>query len=108
MQQIAQAIKEGAMAFLKRQYYTITALAVAVAILLGFISQNWHTPVAFIIGATCSALSGFIGMWVSVNANLRTAAAAKIGLNDALKVSFRGGSVTGLSVTVLSLIGPLV
>lgn len=106
MQKIAQAIREGAMAFLKRQYTTIALLAVVVAVILGVLSKDgWHTPVSFICGALCSALAGFIGMYVSINANLRTAAAAKKGLDAALKISFRGGAVTGLSVTALSLLG---
>jgi K(+)-stimulated pyrophosphate-energized sodium pump len=106
MQSIAQAIREGAMAFLKRQYTTIALLAIVVAMLLGVLSKNgWYTPVSFICGALCSALAGFIGMYVSINANLRTAAAAQKGLDAALKISFRGGAVTGLSVTALSLLG---
>ncbi|MCE5284953.1 MAG: sodium-translocating pyrophosphatase [Pelosinus sp.] len=106
MQSIAQAIREGAMAFLKRQYTTIALLAIIVAVVLGVISKSgWYTPVSFICGALCSALAGFIGMYVSINANLRTAAAAKKGLDAAIKISFRGGAVTGLSVTALSLLG---
>lgn len=106
MQQISLAIREGAMAFLKRQYLTIAVLALVVACILGFLSKDgWHTPIAFICGALCSALAGFIGMYVSVNANLRTAAAARLGLDSALKMSFRGGAVTGLAVTALSLLG---
>lgn len=106
MQEIALAIKQGAMAFLKRQYTTIAILAVIVAIILSIMSKDGlHTPLAFIIGALCSALAGFIGMYVSVNANLRTASAARKSLNDALKISFRGGAVTGLAVTALSLLG---
>ncbi|VBB06628.1 pyrophosphate-energised proton pump [Lucifera butyrica] len=106
MQEIALAIKQGAMAFLKRQYTTIAILAVIVAIILSLVTKDGgHTPLAFVIGALCSALAGFIGMYVSVNANLRTASAARRSLNDALKISFRGGAVTGLAVTALSLLG---
>lgn len=106
MQEISQAIKEGAMAFLKRQYTTILVLSVIVALILGLITHgSLHTPLSFMIGALCSALAGFIGMYVSVNANLRTASAARRSLNAALKISFRGGAVTGLAVTALSLLG---
>ena len=106
MQEIALAIKQGAMAFLKRQYITIAFLSIVVAVILGFVTKDGgHTPLAFIIGALCSALAGFIGMYVSVNANLRTASGAQRGINDALKLSFRGGAVTGLAVTALSLLG---
>ncbi len=110
MQDIAQAIKEGAMAFLKRQYKTIAVLAIVVAILLGFVTKgddifNWHTFIAFITGALCSGIAGFIGMYVAVNANVRAAAGAKHSLNRSLTISFRGGAVTGLAVTTLSLIG---
>ncbi|CUH96563.1 K(+)-insensitive pyrophosphate-energized proton pump [Propionispora sp. 2/2-37] len=106
MQEIALAIRQGAMAFLKRQYSTIAIMTVIVAILLSLLSKDGvHTPLAFVIGAACSAIAGFIGMYVSVNANLRTASAARSSLNEALKISFRGGSVTGLAVTALSLLG---
>lgn len=107
MQEISSAIKQGAMAFLRRQYTTIYILAIIVAIVLWLVTgtNGKYTAIAFISGAICSGLSGFIGMFVSVNANLRTAAGAKKSLNDALKISFRGGAVTGLSVTALSLLG---
>lgn len=110
MQEIARAIREGAMAFLKRQYKTIAALAVVVAVLLSFLTKgesvfNWHTFVAFITGALCSGLAGFIGMYAAVNSNIRAAAGAKHSLNKSLTISFRGGAVTGLAVTTLSLIG---
>ena len=111
MQEIAQAIKEGAMAFLSRQYKTIAILAVVVSILLGFATKkgddifNWHTFSSFIVGALCSGLAGYIGMYVAVNSNIRAAAGAKHSLNRSLTISFRGGAVTGLAVTTLSLIG---
>lgn len=110
MQEIAQAIKDGAMAFLKRQYKTIAVLAIIVGILLSFVTRgdsifNWHTLIAFITGALCSGIAGFIGMYVAVNANIRTAAGAKHSLNRSLTIAFRGGAVTGLAVTTLSLIG---
>jgi K(+)-stimulated pyrophosphate-energized sodium pump len=106
MQEIAAAIKEGALAFLNRQYKTIGILAVIVAaILLVTSKEGWYTAVAFICGAFASALSGYIGMYTAVTANLRTAAGARKGLNQALQVAFRGGAVTGLSVSALSLLG---
>ena len=111
MQEIAAAIKDGAMAFLSRQYKTIAVMAIIVSVVLGFITRtgdavfNWYTFISFIAGAVCSALSGFIGMYVAVSSNVRAAAGAKSSLNKALIVAFRGGAVTGLSVTTLSLIG---
>ena len=105
MAEVAAAIREGAYAFLRRQYMTIYGLAIVVAILLFFTPEGYHTSIAFLSGAIASGLAGFIGMYTSVNANLRTAAAARRSLNDALVVSFRGGAVTGLAVTALSLLG---
>ncbi|MBP5426900.1 MAG: sodium-translocating pyrophosphatase [Clostridiales bacterium] len=110
MQEIAKAIKDGAMAFLSRQYKTISVMAIVVAVVLGFITKgrssfNWYTFVSFIAGAICSGLSGFIGMYVAVSSNIRAAAGARDSLNKALIISFRGGAVTGLSVTTLSLVG---
>lgn len=112
MQEIALAIKQGANAFLKRQYYTIGVLSLAMAVLLlvvyylsGNINYGWHTALAFILGAFCSALSGYIGMAVAVKANLRTAAAATKSLNLALRVAMRAGAVSGIMVVTLSLLG---
>jgi len=112
MQEIAQAIKEGAMAFLRRQYITIAVMTAVLAVIIFFAyylsgntSYAWHTAVAFILGAACSALAGFIGMYVSVKANLRTAAAAQKSLNKALQVAMRGGAVSGILVVALSLLG---
>jgi len=112
MQEIAAAIRQGAMAFLKRQYTTITVFTLILAavifliyFLTGNFSYGWHTALAFLLGATCSALSGFIGMHISVRANLRTAAVVGKSLNQALKVSLRGGAVSGISVVALSLLG---
>ncbi|HHW39660.1 MAG TPA: sodium-translocating pyrophosphatase [Syntrophomonadaceae bacterium] len=105
MQEVAGAIREGANAFLARQYTTIGVLAAVVAVILFIVTKDYRTPVAFILGALCSALSGFIGMYVAVRSNLRTAAAATKSLDRALRVSFRGGAVTGLAVTSLSLLG---
>ncbi len=118
MQKVADAIFKGAMAFLNRQYRTIAILAVFAAIvvaavlaLLGQGSQAdkiglaWHTAVAFLIGAFCSGLSGFIGMYVAVKSNSRTASAATRSLGEALMVSLRGGAVSGFLVVALSLLG---
>ncbi|MBI2134740.1 sodium-translocating pyrophosphatase [Candidatus Woesearchaeota archaeon] len=102
MQQISDAIKEGAMAFMKRQYKTIAVFTVIIAAILWFL---FGMPVAsgFILGALLSGLSGFIGMNISVRANVRTAETAKKGLKEALDLAFKGGSVTGLAVVGLAL-----
>ena len=113
MQQIAAAIKEGAEAFLKRQYRTIYALSVVLAILIYalylFLGKGQplalKTVISFFAGAVCSGLAGFSGMFVSIRANLRAASAARSSLNKALKIAIRGGAVTGLSVVALSLLG---
>ncbi len=112
MQLIANAIKEGANAFMKRQYSTIAILAAVLSVVIfgayaisGNISYGWHTAFAFILGAVCSAVSGFIGMYISVRANLRTAAAATTSLNKALQMALKGGAVTGFIVVALSLLG---
>jgi len=115
MQQVAGMIFEGAMAFLNRQYRTIAALAVVAAILigalLGILSGSsdlaFKTSVAFLLGAFCSGLAGFIGMYIAVQANLRTAAAAQRSLKEAITVSLRGGAVSGFLVVALSLLGVL-
>jgi len=103
MQEIAKAIQVGASAYLNRQYKTIGVVAVVIAILIG-IFINKMTMAGFIVGAVASALAGFIGMNVSVRANVRTAEAAKAGLKSALGVAFEGGSVTGLLVVGLALL----
>ena len=113
MQQISAAIKEGAEAFLKRQYKTIYALSVVLAILIYalylFLGKGQDlalkTVISFFAGAVCSGLAGFSGMFVSIRANLRAASAARKSLNGALKIALRGGAVTGLSVVALSLLG---
>lgn len=105
MQNIAQAIREGAMAFLNRQYSTIAGLSIVVAVLLGLATGQWHTSVAFLVGALCSGLAGYIGMFTAVSSNVRAAAGARHSLDRALAMSFRGGAVTGLAVTALSLLG---
>ena len=112
MRDVADAIREGAEAFLKRQYSTIAILAIVVAILLfaaymisGDFSLAWHTAVAFLFGAFLSSLSGVIGMWVSVRANLRSAAAATKSAGKSVILALRGGAVSGLTIVSLSLLG---
>jgi len=106
MREIARAVQEGAAAYLRRQYLTIGAVSIVPFLLLGFYDKlGWGTAVGFLIGAALSASAGFIGMTVAVRSNVRTAEAAKHGLRPALNVAFRAGSVTGLLVVGLALIG---
>src|SRR5713226_4631664 len=133
MQDVASMIFEGAMAFLRRQYLTIAVLAlvtaVAIGVLVGAISGgvkdivltngdvtngkvevgHWQegllTSIAFLLGAFCSGLAGYIGMYISVRANVRTASAATRSLKEAITVSLRGGAVSGFLVVALSLLG---
>ena len=122
MQDVAGTIFEGAVAFIRRQYTTIGILAVVGAVVIGFvitifetqdvadtdvfgIDLGWRTGVAFLVGAACSMASGIIGMYISVKANVRTAAAARRSLVEAVQVAMRGGAVSGFLVVALSLLG---
>jgi K(+)-stimulated pyrophosphate-energized sodium pump len=120
MKEIGDIIFQGAWAFLKRQYSTIAMYSVAIAIIIGVLvgvlggtevegmskfSIGWHTALAFLVGAICSGLAGFIGMYIAVKSNVRCAAAAQKSLSDAVNVALRGGAVSGFLITALSLIG---
>jgi K(+)-stimulated pyrophosphate-energized sodium pump len=120
MRIIADAIKEGAEAFLKRQYSTIACLSLLAAFFIFILYSAFRKPMpnepaplifalftslSFIMGAVCSAIAGYVGMYVSIRANLRTANAAMHSLNDALKISLRGGAVSGVTVVAMSLLG---
>jgi len=122
MQKISNAIKQGAEAFLARQFWTIGVLALVLAVVLflgyGVVREHhefdpvgsrtvlafWIT-LSFVLGAICSLVAGYVGMWVSIRANIRTAAGAITSVNDALQVALRGGAVSGLMVVAMSLLG---
>src|SRR5215510_8209943 len=120
MRSISEPIREGAEAFLKRQYRTIGMLSlVAALVIFGFYVANrdvkniaemgsgtaFRITLSFLVGALCSAIAGYIGMFVSIRANIRTATAAMTSLNKALQVALRAGAVSGLSVVSMSLLG---
>src|SRR3989337_2624140 len=121
MQEISNAIKEGAEAFLSRQNRTIVSLAAVLAVLIFVLYAFVRTPspadpvppvqmafwttLAFVLGALCSVIAGYIGMWVSIRANIRTASAVRSSLNEGMRVALRGGAVSGLFVLAMSLLG---
>src|SRR5438132_2664746 len=104
MVRIARAIQEGAAAYLNRQYRVIAVIGIVLALVIT-VAINWQTGLLYVVGAGCSALAGYVGMNVSVRANVRTAEAATGGLDRALRLAFRGGAVTGLFVVGLGLLG---
>ena len=106
VREISAAIKEGALAFLGREYRILAIFVTVVAIVLGVVpALGWWIALAFVFGAICSGLAGFVGMSIAIRSNSRTAAAAQVSLNQGLRVSFRGGAVMGMCVVGIGILG---